>query len=90
LDLFKLKETVNSNVKGKQMRTEKITAEALKFVGDDRYKLALVVAKRAEQLANGAEILIKKEDANSKFTDIALMEIAQGKVSIDSFLDKEE
>ncbi|MBL0686629.1 MAG: DNA-directed RNA polymerase subunit omega [Sulfurospirillum sp.] len=72
------------------MRTEKITAKALKFLDDDRYKLALLVAKRAEQLANGADILIKKEDANSKFTDIALLEIAEGKVSIESFLDKKE
>jgi len=71
------------------MRTEKITAKALKFVDNDRYKLSLLVAKRAKQLANGAEVLIKKEDANSKFTDIALMEIAEGKVSIESFLDKE-
>ncbi len=71
------------------MRTEKIIAKALKFVDNDRYKLSLLVAKRAKQLANGAEVLIKKEDANSKFTDIALMEIAEGKVSIESFLDKE-
>jgi len=72
------------------MRTEKITAKALKFVNDDRYKLALLVAKRAEQLANGAEPLIGKEEANSKFTDIALAEVAAGKVSIESFLDIED
>jgi len=87
LELFKLKKIVNK--KGELMRTEKITAKALKFVDNDRYKLSLLVAKRAKQLANGAEVLIKKEDANSKFTDIALMEIAEGKVSIESFLDKE-
>ena len=72
------------------MRTEKITAEALKFVGDDRYKLALLVAKRAEQLSNGAEPLVKTDKANSKFTDIALLEVAEGKVSIASFEDIEE
>jgi len=72
------------------MRTEKITAKALKFVNDDRYKLALLVSKRAEQLANGAEPLIKKDQSNSKFTDIALAEVAEGKISIESFLDKEE
>ncbi len=87
MELFKLKKIVNK--KGELMRTEKITAKALKFVDNDRYKLSLLVAKRAKQLANGAEVLIKKEDANSKFTDIALMEIAEGKVSIESFLDKE-
>ena len=72
------------------MRTEKITAKALKFVGDDRYKLALLVAKRAEQLANGAEPLVKVDKANSKFTDVALLEVAEGKVSIESFVDEEE
>ena len=72
------------------MRTEKITAKALKYVDDDRYKLALLVAKRAEQLANGAEPLVKVEKANSKFTDIALLEVAEGKVSIESFVDEEE
>ncbi len=72
------------------MRTEKITAKALQFVGDDRYKLALLVAKRAGQLANGAEPLVKNIDSDSKFTDIALLEIAEGKVSIESFLQKEE
>ncbi len=72
------------------MRTEKITAKALKYVDDDRYKLALLVAKRAEQLANGAEPLINTADANSKLTDIALYEVSEGKVSINSFIDKED
>lgn len=35
------------------MRSEEVAAKALKLVGDDRYKLALVVAKRAEALAGG-------------------------------------
>jgi len=69
------------------MRTEQITAKALKFVGDDRYKLALLVAARAEQLANGAESLVKTD--KTKFADIALLEVAEGKISIDSFTDIE-
>jgi len=72
------------------MRTEQITAKALKYVNDDRYKLALLVAKRAEQLANGAEPLVKIDKSNSKFTDIALLEVAEGKVSIESFEDIED
>lgn len=72
------------------MRTEEITAKALEFLGDDRYKLTLLVAKRAEQLANGAEPLVKKVESGVKFTDIALLEVAEGKVSIESFLDKKE
>ncbi len=72
------------------MRTEQITAKALKFVEDDRYRLALLVAKRAEQLANGAEPLVKVDREKNKFTDIALLEVAEGKVSIESFLDEEK
>ncbi|WP_024955518.1 DNA-directed RNA polymerase subunit omega [Sulfurospirillum arcachonense] len=72
------------------MRTEQITAKALKYVDNDRYKLSLLISKRAEQLSNGAEPLVKLEDKNSKVTDIALLEVAEGKVSIKSFLDDEE
>jgi len=72
------------------MRTEQVTAKALAFVDDDRYKLALLVAKRAEQLANGAEALIKSDNTKDKFTDIALLEIAEGKVSIASFLEEDQ
>ena len=64
------------------MRSEQIITKALEKVGDDRYKLSLIVAKRAEQLGNGAEPLI---DDTAKLTnvDIALREIAEGKISID-------
>ncbi|DAB33117.1 MAG TPA: DNA-directed RNA polymerase subunit omega [Sulfurospirillum sp. UBA11407] len=65
------------------MRTEQIAAEALKAVNDDRYKLSLLVAKRAEQLSNGAEPVIKADKAKEKFTDIALKEIASGKITMD-------
>lgn len=71
------------------MRTEQITALALKVVNDDRYKLALLVAKRAEQLTNGAEPLVKADKSKDEYTDIALREIAEGKVSIDSFETEE-
>ncbi len=65
------------------MRTEQIAAEALKAVNDDRYKLSLLVAKRAEQLSNGAEPVIKADKAKEKFTDIALKEIASGKITME-------
>ncbi len=65
-------------------RIEEITAKALEKIGQDRYKLAMLVSKRAEQLANGAEPLIKADKNKSKFTDIALMEIAEGKVRLES------
>ena len=64
------------------MRSEQIITKALEKVGDDRYKLSLIVAKRAEQLGNGAEALIDDTD-KLKNVDIALREIAEGKISID-------
>lgn len=64
------------------MRSEQIITKALEKVGDDRYKLSLIVAKRAEQLGNGAEPLIN-DTAKLKNVDIALREIAEGKISID-------
>ena len=64
------------------MRSEQIITKALEKVGDDRYKLSLIVAKRAEQLGHGAEPLID-DTAKLKNVDIALREIAEGKISID-------
>lgn len=65
-------------------RIEEITAKALALVGQDRYKLVLLTSKRADQLANGAEPLIKADKNKEKLTDIALLEIAEGKVRLDS------
>ncbi len=64
------------------MRNEQITAKALKMVNEDRYKLSILVSKRAEQLSNGAEPLVENT-RNLKFVDLALLEIAEGKVSIE-------
>jgi len=68
-------------------RTEEITAKALGLIGQDRYKLVMLVSKRAEQLSNGAEPLVKADKNKDKFTDIALLEIAEGKVKLDSITD---
>lgn len=68
-------------------RIEKITAQALEYTGHDRYKLVMLVSKRAEQLANGAEPLIKADKNKMKLTDLALMEIAEGKVRLDSITE---
>ena len=68
-------------------RIEEITAKALALVGQDRYKLVMLVSKRADQLANGAEPLVKTDKNKQKFTDIALMEIAEGKVKLESITD---
>lgn len=69
------------------MRTEQITAKALELIGQDRYRLVLMIAKRAEQLSNGAEPLIKVDKNKMKYTDIALMEIAEGRIKLESIVD---
>lgn len=69
------------------IRTEQVIAEALKKVDSDRYLLSIMVAKRAEQLANGAQALVKASVNKEKFTDIALREIASGKIILDSVID---
>ncbi|WP_257928091.1 DNA-directed RNA polymerase, omega subunit [Campylobacter lari] len=69
------------------MRVEQIAAKALKKLKDDRYKLALVVAKRAEELANGAEPLVNLDKNKYKYTDIALYEIAEDKIVLEGFIE---
>lgn len=67
-------------------RIEEIAAKALKKMGDDRYQLSLVVAKRAEQLAQGAAPLVELE-GRVKFADIALREIAEGKITLEGLVE---
>lgn len=69
-------------------RIEQIVAKALKMLDNDKYLLSIIVAKRAEQLANGALPLVKNNSNKEKFTDIALREIAEGKVGLESIADK--
>ena len=70
------------------MRSEEVAARALKLVGDDRYKLALAVAKRAEALAGGAKSLLDIDVSKMKFADIALREIAEGKVALEGIVEE--
>lgn len=65
------------------MRLEKITAKALEKVNFDRYLLSVAAAKRANELASGAQPLVNVDIKKMKYTDIALMEIAQGLIKID-------
>ena len=70
------------------MRLEKITAKALNTANIDRYQLALAVAKRAEELHAGAPSKLNTGMKNMKAADLALMEIAEGLVSVKGFIDK--
>ena len=69
------------------MRSEEVAAKALKLVGDDRYMLALAVAKRAEALAGGAKSLLDIDVTKMKFADIALREIAEGKIVLEGIVE---
>ena len=67
------------------MRLEELTAKALEVTGADRYQLALAVAKRADQLQNGDSSKLNVDPKTYKPADLALMELAEGVVSIKGF-----
>jgi len=69
------------------MRIEKIISNALAHADDDSYILSIMVAQRANQLAEGAEPLIKADKNKVKLTDIALMEIAEGLIELESIVE---
>ena len=71
------------------MRIEKIISNALAHADDDSYVLSIMVAQRANQLAEGAEPLIKADKNKLKLTDIALMEIAEGLIELDTIVDQD-
>ncbi|EKJ3011059.1 DNA-directed RNA polymerase subunit omega [Campylobacter jejuni] len=66
-------------------RIEEVAAKALEKMGNDRYRLSLVVAKRAEQLANGATPLVDFD--KNKLADIALYEIAENKITLEGLVE---
>ncbi len=70
------------------MRLEKITADALKNMDNDRYLLSIAVSKRVEQLSEGATPTIDIDKNRYKFADIALMEIAQNKLELSEITKK--
>ncbi len=72
------------------MRIEKIISNALAYADDDSYILSIMVAQRANQLAEGAEPLIKVDKNKMKLTDIALQEISEGLIELDAIVEEEE
>jgi DNA-directed RNA polymerase subunit omega len=70
------------------MRIEEILSQALDKVGNDRYVLSIAVGQRADELSKGAKPLIEGTVLQQmKYTDIAINEIAQGKLTIEGFVD---
>jgi DNA-directed RNA polymerase subunit omega len=66
------------------MRIEQINAEALERVGYDRYLLSEAVARRVQQLLEGAEPLVElpKPKERMQLTEIAILEIAKGALKV--------
>ena len=71
------------------MRTEELTAKALEIANIDPYQLAIAVAKRSEDLLNGAKSKLNVDLKTMKASDLALMELAEGVVTIKGFVDNE-
>jgi len=65
------------------IRLEQVTAKALERLHHDRYLLSKAVGKRAEELNGGAAPLVDMDIKKHKATDIALHEIAEGKLHVE-------
>jgi len=71
------------------IKIEELTAKVLEANPElDRYQLSLAVAKRADELVSGSPSKLSVSVKEVKPTDLALMEIAEGLVSIKGFIDK--
>ena len=73
------------------MKTEELTAKILQDNPNmDNYQLAIAVAKRSDELLNGTPSKLNIDPKSIKAADLALMEIAEGLVTIKGFIDIEE
>ena len=73
------------------MRTEELTAKILQDNPNmDNYQLAIALSKRSDQLLNGATSKLNIDPKSIKAADLALMEIAEGLVTIKGFVDIEK
>lgn len=71
------------------MRMEQIVAKALNRLNNDRYILSNLIFARVKELSLGAPVLVEKMDTKTyKLTDIAIFEIAEGKITLDKIQDK--
>lgn len=66
------------------MRTEEIAAKALEKLDNDRYVLSNLLFARIKELGAGATPLVDMKVAKHKLADIAMREIAEGKVVFES------
>jgi DNA-directed RNA polymerase subunit omega len=72
------------------MKVEELTAKILQDNPNmDSYQLALAVAKRSDELLNGASSKLNIDPKSVKVADLALMEIAQDLIKVKGFADAE-
>ena len=70
------------------MKPEVLTAKILENNPNiDRYQIAIAVSQRADELANGAASKLNVPK-NMKASDLALMELAEGVLTIKGFINK--
>ena len=73
------------------MKVEELTAKVLSDNPNlDRYQLAIAVAKRSDELLNGATSKLNIDPKSVKAADLALMEIAEGLIVIKGFVNLEK
>ena len=65
------------------MGVEEIASKALEKVNGDRYLLSNILFARIDELSRGAAPLVNKDVKKDKLSDIALLEVAEGKISLD-------
>jgi len=71
------------------MKIEELTAKILdENINLNRYQLAVAVAKRCDELENGAISKLNVNTNRIKSTDLALMEIAEGLIVVKGFTDR--
>ena len=74
-----------------KMKTEELTAQILNDNPTlDSYKIAIAVARRCDELENGAQSKLNIDPSSIKSADLALMEIAQGLIVIKGFETNEK
>ena len=69
------------------MRTEQIASKALEKVNFDRYLLSNILFARIDELSRGAKPLVNKNVKTAKLADIALLEVAEGKIGLEKVED---
>lgn len=69
-------------------RIEEVAARALEKVSNNRYILSNLLFARVKELSLGAEPLVPKDVKKDKLTDIAMLEIAEGKIILEKIEGK--